>query len=239
MKGDPERLLSAQSGADPLERELLGSVRRVDPPEGARDHAWRGIAGQIAAGVVVGATVSSSAATAKAGIGALVPQALASKVAVVLAAGGVAAGGYWAFHAMSEPAPSPPAPMTLAPPKTPPQAQALEPPRQPELGEPQEAPAKRNGEPKRVDLLQAESGLLTEARAQLRSGNAAGAQATLNRLESQFPKGVLGQEREVLAIEVLAARGNAQAARLRAQAFVRAYPKSPHSAKLSRFLDPP
>ena len=240
MKGDPERLLSAQSGVDPLERELLGSVRSVEPPEGARDQAWRGIAGQIAAGVVAGATVSSSAATAKAGIGALVPQALASKVAIVLVAGGIGAGGYWALQAMSESEPPRPTPVAApVTPAAPPEVQAPEPPRESAAVEPQESPAKRSGEPKRVDLLKAESGLLTEARAQLRSGNAAGAQATLDRLETQFPKGVLGQEREVLAIEVLAARGNAQAAKLRAKAFVRAYPKSPHSTKLSRFLDQP
>ena len=47
MSGDPERLLSASS-ADPLERELLGSVRHVGPPDGAKDRAWRNIAGQIA-----------------------------------------------------------------------------------------------------------------------------------------------------------------------------------------------
>ena len=49
MSGDPERLLGA-SNAEPLERELLGSVRHVGPPEGAKDLAWRNIAGQIAGG---------------------------------------------------------------------------------------------------------------------------------------------------------------------------------------------
>jgi len=50
---------------------------------------------------------------------------------------------------------------------------------------------------------------------------------------------VLGQEREVLAIEVLAAQGNAAAAKRRAQAFIAAYPKSPHSATLARFVAAP
>ena len=47
----------------------------------------------------------------------------------------------------------------------------------------------------------------------------------------------LAQEREVLAIEVQHARGNVEAAKGRARAFVKTYPKSPHSAKLSRFFD--
>lgn len=78
-----------------------------------------------------------------------------------------------------------------------------------------------------------------EARAELRSGEAEAAAATLERLRAQFPKGVLRQEREVLAIDVLAARGNVQEAERRAQAFVKQYPGSSHSAKLKRFLDRP
>jgi predicted Zn-dependent protease len=97
----------------------------------------------------------------------------------------------------------------------------------------------RKLEPARLDLLQAESALVMQARAELRSGNPAGAQTALDKLQAQFPKGMLAQEREVLAIEVLAARGNAAAARQRARAFVRSYPKSPHSQKLARFLEWP
>jgi len=50
-----ERLLSISSGSDPLERELLGSVRHVGPPDGAKAQAWRNIAGQIAVVAAVGA----------------------------------------------------------------------------------------------------------------------------------------------------------------------------------------
>ncbi|KYF97046.1 hypothetical protein BE20_40010 [Sorangium cellulosum] len=102
-------------------------------------------------------------------------------------------------------------------------------------------PSRRPSGPKptETDLLRAESALLTEARAKLRSGDAAAAAATLERLRAQFPNGVLRQEREVLAIDVLASRGNLQEAKRRAQAFVKQYPGSPHSAKLKRLLDPP
>ena len=75
-----------------------------------------------------------------------------------------------------------------------------------------------------------------QARAQLRSGDAKSARATLERLVREFPSGVLQQEREVLAIEVLAQRGDAAAAQQRAQRFIKAHPKSPHNEALRRFL---
>ncbi|WP_437992358.1 tetratricopeptide repeat protein [Sorangium sp. So ce145] len=247
--GDPERLLSVKSGADPLERELLGSVRHVGPPEGAKERAWRGIAGQLAAGTAAGAAAGSSAAAAtKAGAGSLLSPALSAKAAAVLVGGGlVLGGGYWALSSPDEP-PAPPS--AAAPERAPaeaPQApvapleepKALpEPPRDgPTAAEPPRRPS--GPKPTETDLLRAESALLTEARAKLRSGDVAGATALLERLRAQFPNGVLRQEREVLAIDVLAARGNAQEAKRRAQAFVKQYPKSPHSAKLGRFLDQP
>jgi predicted Zn-dependent protease len=166
--------------------------------------------------------------------------ALSAKVAAVAAAGGLAlGGGYLALRSAPESAPSvvprtvvAPAKRTL-PPVAPKQA---EPPTHVEDVPLEDAPS-RKLEPRKLDLLKAESALLTEARARLRAGNPAGAQAALDRLQAQFPKGMLTQEREVLAIEVLDARGNAEGARRRAKAFVKQYPKSPHSAKLTRFLD--
>ncbi|MDC0680623.1 tetratricopeptide repeat protein [Sorangium atrum] len=249
--GDPERLLSVKSGADSLERELLGSVRHVGPPEGAKERAWRGIAGQLAAGTAVGATAGASAAAAtKAGVGSLLPSALSVKAAAVLVGGGLVLGvGYWALSSPDE-APAPPraaapehapaevpqapvAPLRLEEPKALP-----EPPLNgPTAGESTRRPS--GPKPTETDLLRAESALLTEARAKLRSGDVAGATALLERLRAQFPNGVLRQEREVLAIDVLAARGNTQEAKRRAQAFVKQYPKSPHSAKLRRLLDQP
>jgi hypothetical protein len=240
MSGDPERLLSGVH-ADPLERELLGSVRHVGPPEGAQDIAWRGIAAQIAVGAAVGAaTGSSAAAAAKAGAGTMASWALGAKVATVVAVSGLALGGGYAAVQMAQRPPAasvaPRSPVTpLAAPAAP-QAVVAEP------AAPEPAPAaedapSRKPELPRQDLLKAESALLTEARAQLRSGNAAGAQASLDKLQQQFPKGMLTQEREVLAIEVLSARGNVEGAKRRAKAFVKAYPKSPHSGRLSRFLD--
>lgn len=247
--GDPERLLSVKSGADSLERELLGSVRHVGPPEGAKERAWRGIAGQLAAGTAVGATAGSSAAAAtKAGVGSLLPSALSIKAAAVLVGGGLVLGvGYWALSSPDE-APAPPhtaaperAPEDVPQPPVAPEAEPKALPEPPLDGPTDVEPTRRPSGPKptETDLLRAESALLTEARARLRSGDVAGATALLERLRAQFPNGMLRQEREVLAIDVLAARGNTQEAKRRAQAFVKQYPKSPHSAKLRRLLDQP
>jgi TolA-binding protein len=240
MTGDPERLLSA-THADPLERELLGSVHHVGPPEGARDLAWRGIAAQIAVAAAVGvATGSSAAAAAKGTAGTLASWALSTKVAAVVAVSGLALGGGYAALQATQ---SPPVPVVaprkvVAPPVAAPAPKPLaEPLLEPPPAPVADDPPSRKPEVPRQDLLKAESALLTDARAQLRSGNAAGAQAALDRLQQQFPKGMLTQEREVLAIEVLSARGNVEGAKRRAKAFVKAYPKSPHSAKLSRFVD--
>lgn len=242
MSGDPERLLSAGSGADPLERELLGSVRHVGPPDGAKDVAWRNIAGQIAVVAAVGAVSSSTAAAAsKASVGTFASWAASAKVAAVVVASSLAVGGgYMALRSAPESSPAV-APRAVVPPVKP-AAPVAPPAPELQLTPPAEEAAAEDSpahklEPRRLDLLKAESSLLMEARAQLRSGNPAGAQTALDRLQAQFPKGMLTQEREVLAIEVLSARGNVDGAKRRAKAFVARYPKSPHSAKLARFLD--
>ena len=239
MSGDPERLLSLSSSAEPLERDLLGSVRHVGPPDGAKEEAWRGITAQIAVVAAASAASGTSAAAAtKASAGTLASWGLSTKVAAVVAASGLALGGGYLALPGNEPATAPgPARVAVPPVITQASAKAL--PSLPEpsaLGPVEDAPS-RKLEPPRQDLLKAESSLLRQARAQLRAGNMAGAQASLDRLQSQFPKGMLSQEREVLAIEVLYARGNVDGAKRRARAFVKAHPKSPHSAKLSRFID--
>lgn len=262
--GDPQRLLSSISDADDLERELLGSIQRVEPAAGAKDEAWARLSAQIAAVALVSTVHGSAAATAATGATAPLAAAPAvgapgglaslglklfgSKLAlgVALASSVVGVSAAW-VHFHHAPGATPPASssvVTVAALK--PQAQPSEPatePPSPEvaplLAPAADAPTKSNVEQSRKDRLSAESALLTRARAQLRHGDALAAQQTLDQLRSKFPKGVLGQEREVLAIEVLAARGNGDAARKRARAFIAAYPKSPHSAQLSRFADAP
>ncbi|HVR21060.1 MAG TPA: outer membrane protein assembly factor BamD [Polyangiaceae bacterium] len=241
MNADPERLLR-DAGADPTERELLASVRNVEPPDSAKARAWQGIAGHIAAGVAVGtAAAGASAATAK-GAASIMTPSLAFKTLAVLVAGGVAAGGYVAWQGASAPPASSPATLAPAPAVLEPHAQTLEPKRDEATTPPpsvEQASPKRAPDPSRIDPLTVESALLAEARSRLRAGDASGAQDLLAKMQARFPRGVLRQEREVLAIEVLTARGQTEAARDRARAFVRAYPKSPHSEKLRRVLDGP
>jgi hypothetical protein len=259
---DPKRLLNAQSGGDAIERELLASVRRAGPPAGAKDEAWRAIAVQLAAGAAATAASGASVAAARAGAGSLLPGALAGKIALTVAAGGVAIGGYLAAQHAFAPAASNAVPSRARPALSAdhgaapapgggassaplqavttaaPQVQA-EPAAEPApIAEPERA-IRRAVEPRRADLLAAESAWLAQARAQLRAGDARAAQATLEQLHARFPRGELDQEREVLAIEVLSAQGNAAAARRRARAFVATHPRSPHSATLTRFLDRP
>jgi outer membrane protein assembly factor BamD (BamD/ComL family) len=83
---------------------------------------------------------------------------------------------------------------------------------------------------------QEESLLTSQANAALRGGDAAGALRLLAEAAQRFPGGVLGQEREVLAIEALSASGQPVAASQRAAAFAQAYPGSIHAARLAPFL---
>ena len=85
------------------------------------------------------------------------------------------------------------------------------------------------------DQLSEESTLLERARAELRGGRPRAAEATLLRMQSRFPRGALTQEREVLLIQALAARGNSLAAERDARSFVAAHPESPHAVQLRRF----
>lgn len=256
MTRDPERWLSASSDADGFERELLHSIHDVSPRPRAKEEAWTRIAAQMSAVALVtgGASAAathaaaSSAAVAagsglKSGLVAL-SQSLAAKVVLGLAV--ASAGAFVATrrsespateHAAAQRPTAAPAP-ALAPPV---QASQIEP--APvergssvspaaEVSEPSRAPAKRSLR----DDIAAESSRLAEARAELRRGNPKAAQVILNRLRSEFPRGALGQEREVLAIEALAAEGNRAAAKRRIQAFVAAHPNSPHNGALARFL---
>jgi hypothetical protein len=260
---DPERLLSSDSNE--LERELLASIQRMEPPADAQAEGWARLSAQIATAALIGTTHGTAAAASAVHTGTaaaqgaaaasgpsamgLVPAAfklLSSKLAVALAVGGVAIGAsaVWVQEARKS-AVVPPASavstktteavsvhLSAALPAEPDSAPQLTP--DSDLGK--QSPS---ADQRRRDKLSAESALLTQARAQLRNGDADAAQQVLSTLHKKFPKGMLRQEREVLAIEVLAAHGNKDAAEQRARAFIAAHPESPHSAQLSRFADAP
>ena len=263
--GDPERLLRGIGDSDALERELLGSIQRIEPPANAQTEGWAKLSAQIAAVALIG-TAHGTAAAAAAAHAAPAPGAaaaaisgasatrlapamfklLSSKLAVALAVSGVAVGAsaVWVqqAHRSAVPPLGPAASAQAAQPVSAELSAAL-PAAAPDPAlqlAPDSEPGKSpSADQRRRDMLSAESALLTQARAQLRNGDVNAAQQVLSTLHKKFPKGMLRQEREVLAIEVLAARGNQSAARQRARAFIAAYPESPHSAQLSRFADAP
>jgi hypothetical protein len=232
MTDDPKRWLSERSSAGELERELLASVRDAAPPAHAKSQAWRGIASAVAAGAAVTSIAPSAAAA----------SGLLTKVAWTIAAGSIAAGGYFAAQRVmpeardSAPvsAPTVAPPVAAAPAITNVEPVAPEPAPQPTVKR-----AMKKSEPKAQDLLTRESAGLMRARAALRAGDAAEAQRLLEQMTSELPRGVLLQEREVLAIEVLAARGEISAASARARAFAKAHPTSPHTSRLHGLLDAP
>lgn len=90
----------------------------------------------------------------------------------------------------------------------------------------------------RESRLREESEMLRQARAALRGGDTGGAMRLLEQARQKFPGGVLGQEREALAIETLAKSGARDVASARAAAFIQAHPQSPHAARLQVYVQP-
>ncbi len=76
-----------------------------------------------------------------------------------------------------------------------------------------------------------EAALLEQARASLKS-DAARALARANEHRARFPRGVLVQEREVIAIQALRQLGRGAEAERRAEAFAKAFPGSAFQPKL-------
>jgi hypothetical protein len=244
MMSDPERLLESDT-VDPEVRELLQSLRNVSPEPGTGEKSWGVMAAKITALPVL-ATASKSAAQVGAVQGNVVAAGAAKAIAVKVAAGVLATtllGAGIVVLRAEHAAPSSvvkPVPAATVPPAAPVGAPA-----EPTTASPTTptAPAEKPlGPPSlgstatRRSQLDAEASLLAKARGELRSGNARAAEGLLNQLQSAFPRGQLGQERDVLAVEVLAANGNMALAKRKARAFIAAHPTSPHSAKLERLV---
>jgi hypothetical protein len=82
-----------------------------------------------------------------------------------------------------------------------------------------------------------EAALLERARRALSSNPALALELT-RRHQAEFPRGVLRQEREVIAIEALRRLGKADQARERGSDFRREFPDSPHGRAVDRGLVP-
>jgi outer membrane protein assembly factor BamD (BamD/ComL family) len=83
--------------------------------------------------------------------------------------------------------------------------------------------------------LNAESAGVGKARAQLRRGEASGALATLAALDREVPRGAMGQERTLIAIEALASSGQREVAAQRARRFIESFPNSPYIERVRSF----
>jgi hypothetical protein len=245
--GDQPRLLGP-NGGDELERELLGSLRDVSSPAGAKRETWDRLAVQVAAVAAIGTTSAAVHAVAHSGAGAALQATkvfTAKVVASVALAGSVAAGGGWWLHRqVSAPPTVPTAAEPVAFPSRPSDPAPFEPTKEtavPELPPPEPVERPSAGAPgrSRSDLLSLESRMLTEARAELRRGDPRAALATLERLRARSPKGVLSQERDVLAIQIASALGDAVTAKRKAKEFLHAYPESPHAPQLRRLAADP
>ncbi|HET9955297.1 MAG TPA: hypothetical protein VFQ61_12370 [Polyangiaceae bacterium] len=97
--------------------------------------------------------------------------------------------------------------------------------------------AARNDTEPSVFALQEESHRLAEARRTLKSGQLQSAMHQLSAIESDYPNGILNEEREVLILETLSRLGKRQAARQRAERFIERFPKSPHLRAAQSFLE--
>jgi hypothetical protein len=93
-------------------------------------------------------------------------------------------------------------------------------------------------ESRRASRLAEESAAVVAIRKTLLSRQPSEALRMLDRARVQFPDGVLGQEREALTVRALVESGQKDAARKRGEAFLRAFPRSPHAVELRALLGP-
>jgi hypothetical protein len=242
---DPPRL---RSNSGSLEAILLASSRSVEPPPFAEEEIWRRLQTLSTIGVAAGtaAVLTHRVASASSTLISKTFWLSALKWGAVVAVGAPAVGV--AVHqglVMLKPAVSAPAgEKSLR--RTPPPALDVVP----------QAALEDRSAPDAVDLaasrsvratskpamntssLTVESDMLAAARAKLAGGDPRGALAEITRLGSQFPRGRLLQEREVVAIDSLEALGDNEGARARSTAFLRLFPGSPYAAHLRRILEP-
>jgi hypothetical protein len=239
----------------------LRSAPRLEPPPSAEEEVWRRLEIASAVGVAAGGTEIAAHAAASAGskmVGKgiwLAALKWGAVVAIGLPAVGVTARVVMHRETHENHVAVPTRTPWLAveptsaraaggsPPDSSPTGAAAEPgvADMPKLGSPQRAghtavraESTLSSAP---SALRAESLRLGVARAKLATGDSRGALEDVARLGVQFPHGALVQEREVLAIDCLAAMGDRQGMRTRTRAFLERFPDGPYSAHLRQLLE--
>lgn len=261
MSGDPKRWLEDGGGASDVERDLLRGAPDVEPPAGKKSAVWAALVGRLPPGG--GGAAGGGGGAAASGLSLAAKGKIAGAVLASLLGAGVAAN--FARHHAPAGLAAPPSAASLSPnaagaaapataPAPAPTATTLAaatPASDPTSGVPASAPAdppaprpsSRARPPAAAtatsvdpDALREESALVARARDALHAGDPSGALATLDAARARFPRGVLVQERNVLAIEALAARGDEAAASRQAQAFLKQFPGSPLTGRVRPFV---
>jgi len=236
---DPLRWTEAESDAGPELRELFRSAKldlpsdaqleglraRLEPPPAGSPSATGGHSGLLGSGG------RALAVTSAAGV-------LAAIVALVGLRDGerpVETGAPSMTSAPSTPRTERSAPPAVPTATEPPAAEGeTEPPAaESAKAAPAPAPAASNARAKTPN----EAALLERARRALTSNPALALELT-RRHQAEFPRGVLRQEREVIAIEALRRLGKAGEARERGSEFRREFPDSAHGRAVDRGLGP-
>jgi hypothetical protein len=237
---DPRRWADGGE-ATALERELVRAGRDAGPSQEQRRMMWGAIAAQATAPAAGQGAAPVSGPAASAGL-------TVAKGAVIVAL--IGAGIVASYRTMRGPVPPVAQPSASAPA---PHEQAPLPSVSPAPGDfSGEAPrsakiahstprsnaaaTKEVAENARASQLREESEMILGARRVLRAGDPLRALTLLAAARARFPEGILVQEREALSIEALVRSGQRALATKRAEAFLRAYPKSPHGADIKRVV---
>jgi hypothetical protein len=235
---DPPRLRDENPSG--LERELLtaGSSYRSSSAARQKTLAALGLVGTAAASASVAAASTS-----------MFPSSVVQKVGLLklLALSGIGVAvltpvGFLAWQELV------PRPVVSVPAVKLPEARPLEHTavtEAPEPADPAPAPVVDIPQPKAdarsaaSGALTAELGVLDVARSKLAAGDARGALGVLDDYTRTYPRGRLNLEAEVLRIDALAKAGETGAAKKRAEAFLKRYPKSVLASRVRRYLDEP
>ncbi|MFZ5896223.1 MAG: hypothetical protein ACOY0T_34530 [Myxococcota bacterium] len=171
------------------------------------------------------------------------PLSKLTKLGMGIAALGALVGGvvYWSSRTRAPEAPpvKPSANIAVqneAPSVSPPSVEQSAPPASAESEPAPANPPEANSAPKPSREKPSEATLLEQARRSLAS-NPAQALALTRRHQALYPRGVLAQEREVIAIEALRRLGNSKQASERADSFQREYPDSAHRRNVEKGLN--
>jgi hypothetical protein len=248
---DPKHLTDDGADASDFERELLLAAQNVGLSTSEKRAIWTGIALQALPAATASSAASGSlapgAATAKAG---LVLGPWLKGLLVVCGLAGISAGIYGWRHAAASRAQAPQVAHAVVAASAPsaqvtPGSDALPAAEVPSSAAVEAlssaspanaASANQNASPiESKSALREESLAVLEIRHTLRAGDASGALRLLEQARQRFPRGALSQEREALSIEALAKSGARAAAARKADAFLRAHPKSPYTADVQSF----